>query len=290
MGVATMYAAQLQQRQRLPGQLVQVGAHVVLVPAGAGDNVSVFRTKHQQHVSHDVNVVATGYGHRQGERREQIFGVIGAVVVQVVWGFRGVHGDHRLLRCVPVFNMIGSPGVFCLIFGDAIGVLAGVTEGGAILVAGQRAAQVGEGQLNGPPDGGVSTVALSETVAAAVHAQFSGGGPVDDHQGRSNMRRTLHRSEVEPRQQQRLDGCDYNWKILGQATRHDCVGGQLFHGSPSSARGNLTDEIEGRTAYRFKKRPHTIRSGRNDGQPVRPPCFVGQRQRFVVFANFNKHR
>ena len=63
VSVPPVNAAQLEQRQRLPRQFVQVRPHIVLAPAGARDDVGVFRPQRQQHIAHHMNVIAAGYGH-----------------------------------------------------------------------------------------------------------------------------------------------------------------------------------------------------------------------------------
>ena len=197
--------------------------------------------------------------------------------------FRRMHGDHRLLRGVAPLNMVGFPGVFRFVLGDAVGVLAGMPESGPILIAGPGAAQVGEGQLDGPPDGGVGPVALPEAVAAAIHPNPGRHRAVHHHQRSGNVRRTLHRRQVEPGPQQRLYGRNNHRKIIGATPGHHRVGGQLGHGGPPSARGDFADQLQrGTAAGGVQKGAHPRRRGRDDGQAISPAGGVGQRQRLVI--------
>ena len=113
-----------------------------------------------------------------------------------------------------------------LVLGEAVGVLAGVAQRGAIDLPRAAAAHVADDKLQGASDRGVGAVALAQRVDARVHADRPGDRAVDDHQRPGEMRGAEQAVHGEQRIERRLEhvtqdrGAALQAQALAREARH----------------------------------------------------------------------
>jgi hypothetical protein len=99
------------------------------------------------------------------------------------------------------------------------------------------------------------------------------------------MRGRLHTVQIEPLFQHRFDRGDHQGHVLGPATRHGAVDGDLLDGGNAITRGNDADDF---TRVALQVCEHAFdRSSRwrHDGQTVRPLIAVAELDgSFEVFS------
>src|SRR5437870_2679505 len=76
--------------------------------------------------------------------------------------------DSRILGRKALLDMIGRPRALGLVLGDGIGVLAGVSEGRFVKVAGPSAADIEQHEADRPADRGIGAIARAEGVDATI--------------------------------------------------------------------------------------------------------------------------
>ena len=88
--------------------------------------------------------------------------------------------DRVVMRCEPELDVQGLPGVRGVVFGDAIRELSRISQGGHVDLAGERASQVGDHELERPSDRAVRTGGIAEQPRPAVEAQARDDLAADD--------------------------------------------------------------------------------------------------------------
>ena len=252
---------------------------MLLAPAIVGDGFGVARTYHHHHFALRVKHVLAERGHGVSNREGEIEGVLAGLIVDVVRRLAAKHRHRALLTREAALNMQRIPRALFFILGNAVGVFARMAERGLVGHTRNRAANVGKNQLDGAADRGVGAIALAEHVGAAVHAEREAGRAVYHHQRRRQVGRTLHAVQIKRRVGHRLDRRDDDRHVLGQATRHHAVDGNLFDRRLAPARRNLGDQGGGgqRGAGQHRRDPRLGR--RHHRQAVSPALVMAKLER-----------
>ena len=184
--------------------------------------------------------------------------------------FAGEQAHHRVFPFETPVHGQARPVRVRFVFGEAIGVFAGIAQGGPVDAAGNAAADIADEQLQGAADGGVGAVALAEGVDAGIHARPLRGWPVDDHHRRRKIRRAQQAVHAEAVVERRFHRGGHEWEVFGLAARHHRVDGEFFDGAGHPVRRNFADDLAG---IAFAPRQHAddaLGGRRHHRQPIGP--------------------
>ncbi len=139
---------------------------------------------------------APGLRNRSRDGRQQSLAGVAGMIVDVV-GPLARHDRHDAVpsrETAP--HVIRLPRTFFFVFAEAETVFGGRSLGRTIHVAGLSAADVQQGELQRPADGGVRFRRLSEAVAAVIDAEPVADRSADDHHLSAGMRGRQRAMEV----------------------------------------------------------------------------------------------
>src|SRR6185503_11619668 len=111
--------------------------------------------------------------------------------------FSGKERDCALARLESALDVQRFPRILFFILGDTVRKLAGIAERGHINLAGTRAAEIAENQLQRTAECTVGARGIAEDVAAASEAKLAAHRAIDDHERRSEVCRRLHAVKIE---------------------------------------------------------------------------------------------
>ena len=228
----------------------------------------MLRTEDDDRLAAPGGVVATDDSHGLGDRRQDAFRPDAAVVIDVVRRLGTHDGYGADVGGIAAFHVPRFPWAGGLVLGKTVGILGRGAQGGAVKVSRLGAGHVGHDQPHGPSDGSVAAPALPHGVVAGIDVQFAADGAVYKHHRRAGMCGCQDAVEIESVVREGLYGGDDNGQILGQATGHDGVDGDLFHGGLSLAGWQGSNDFMWRQVRVVQHVLHGLRRWRDDGEAV----------------------
>ena len=160
------------------------------------------------------------------------------------------------------------------VLGHAVADLAGMTEGGAVDLAGPDLEQVAEHQADGPADAGARPVARPDGVEPGVHADLATDRPVHDDEDAAppGAGRCAVQQEGlgEHRRHRRHD----HGEVLREASGHHRVDRHLLGGDGPLSHGLDADQVVGAEQRPIEAIAHRAGGRRDDRQTVGPTVGV----------------
>ena len=168
----------------------------------------------------------------------------------------------------PAVRVVGRPRARLLVLADAVGVAAGMTEGGHRGLARFRPAQVDHDETQGPADGGVGPVPGSEHSERAIERDPLPDRAVDHEQRGREVSGRRDAVKVEGRIGHRLDRREHDRQILGTAARHHRVDRHLLDGRAAVVGRDLAHEVLAIAGGAGQHPLHALARRRDHGQAV----------------------
>ena len=161
--------------------------------------------------------------------------------------------------------------------------------GGAIHVAGQRAADVLHDEPQRAPQRGIRHRALPQTIHAAVHTQLRGYRAVHQQPYRHRVGGGLYALQVELRLAHCLRRRDQQRQIIHAAARHHGVNRNALHRRLAEAGRNFGDNCLGLLRGARQHACDALARGWHDGQAVAPAARVKKFDALIqIIGRFNQ--
>ena len=167
------------------------------------------------------------------------------------------------------------------VLGEAERVLARVAERGAVDLARSTAADVAHHELQRPSDRGVGPVALTEGVAAGVHADPLGDRSVDDDDRAAHPRRGQQPVHVELVGAGGFDRGEHHRQVLGPAPGHHRVDRHLLDRALDEVGRHDGHHLVGGAGGAVEHAQHPCLGRRHHREAVGPAPFVQRLDRIL---------
>ena len=183
----------------------------------------------QQHLAVAVELRVRHRLEAQPHAGGQRAGAAGGLVEDRAGRFTREQGDRVLFAPEAAFDVQRFPRTLLLVFPDAAGELSGLSERRHVHLAGPAAAQVADHKLDGAADRCVSAEPLAKDVAGAIDSDLVTDRPVHHDHGGWKIGRGEDAVQIELVRAGSFEGGDHDPQILGPASRHHRVDGDLLH-------------------------------------------------------------
>ncbi len=149
-------------------------------------------------------------------------------------------------------------------------ILPGMSERGAVELAGSHFEQVSQDQANGSTDAGACPVARPDRIERRDHADLAADRAVDDHQDPAATGTRRGAVQFERLGEHRGHRRHHDREVHRQAPGHHCIDRDLLCGDRP-----LPDRFDADQMVRSEERPfetcrHRLGGRRDDGEPIGP--------------------
>src|SRR5215472_8336624 len=167
-----------------PHRLEEMPLEVLLAPASGADGLGVLGPDDPQGVPVERKALVVPHaGRRPAQRGGELRRLAAQVIVDDEGPFAGKHRHRALLGRPPALDVERFPRRDLFVLADAVGVAAGMAQGGHGDLAGPRAPEIDHHEAEGAADGGIGAEPWPEDTGGAVDADAPAHRPVHDDEG-----------------------------------------------------------------------------------------------------------
>src|SRR6266542_3170114 len=250
-------------------RLEEVALHVLLGPSRAADGLGVLGPNDPEGVAVEGKALVIPHARRRPAQRGDELWRLAAQMVVDDEGPLAREDCHRALAMpMAALDVERLPGRDLLVLADAVGVAAGMAEGGHGNLTRPGAPEIDHDEPEGAADGGIGAEAGAKDTGRAVDTQSLADGTVHDDQRRRGIRRARLPVEIEGRIAGRLDDGKHDGKVVRTTPGHDGVDGELLHRCPTEIGRHLGNQRLTRPPRRLDHALYTLARRRHHGEAV----------------------